>query len=234
MLYIAAPFGNYLFTRKTRSVLGTYTLEKRPGLIKQLIKTLRYKNGAWYNSLGLKNPGIDFGIRRYNKKRGDLLSIAAIKQGDWILLNEKIPDDFDIELNLSCPNIEHFENYYEGISSFLNNKRKVIIKLSPLTSSSMVQSFINLGFSSFHCCNTLPTKDGGMSGKGLEKYVDRLIKIIKHFKEDAEIIAGGGIKTLEDIERYKELGANSFSLGTVCFNIGNFYKIIHSRKIYNQ
>ena len=50
MLYIAAPFGNYLFTRKTRSVLGTYTLEKRPGLIKQLIKTLRYKNGAWYNS----------------------------------------------------------------------------------------------------------------------------------------------------------------------------------------
>lgn len=234
MLYIAAPFGNYLFTRKTRSVLGTYTLEKRPGLIKQLIKTLRYKNGAWYNSLGLKNPGIDFGIRRYNKKRGDLLSIAAIKQGDWILLNEKIPDDFDIELNLSCPNIEHFENYYEGISSFLNNKRKVIIKLSPLTSSSMVQSFINLGFNSFHCCNTLPTKNGGMSGKGLEKYVDRLIKIIKHFKEDAEIIAGGGIKTLEDIERYKELGANSFSLGTVCFNIGNFYKITHARKIYRQ
>ena len=27
MLYIAAPFGNYLFTRKTRSVLGTYTLD---------------------------------------------------------------------------------------------------------------------------------------------------------------------------------------------------------------
>ena len=71
-----------------------------------------------------------------------------------------------------------------------------------------------------------------MSGKGLEKYVDRLIKIVKHFKEDAEIIAGGGIKDLEDIQRYKDLGATSYSLGTVCFNIGNFYKIIHARKIY--
>ena len=72
MYYIAAPFGNYLFTRKTRSVLGTYTLEQRDGLLKQLIKSLRYKNGAWYNSLGLRNPGIDFGIRRYNQKRGDI------------------------------------------------------------------------------------------------------------------------------------------------------------------
>ena len=66
-----------------------------------------------------------------------------------------------------------------------------------------------------------------MSGKGLEKYVDRLIKIVKHFKEDAEIIAGGGIKSIEDVERYREMGANSFSLGTVCFNIGTFYLIIH-------
>ena len=225
--YIAAPFGNYLFTRKTRSVLGTYTLEKRPGLLQQLIKTLRYKDGVWFNSLGLRNPGIDFGLLKYNKKRGDILSLAAINQGDWVKLNEKVPDDHDVELNLSCPNIEHFDNYYDGISCFLNDKRKVIVKLSPLTPGSIVQELINLGFSSFHCCNTLPTKEGGMSGKGLEKYVDRLIKIIKHFKEDAEIIAGGGIKSVEDIERYEELGANSFSLGTVCFNIGNFYLIIH-------
>ena len=90
MLYIAAPFGNYLFTRKTRSVLGTYTLEKRPGLIKQLIKTLRYKNGAWYNSLGLKNPGIDFGIRRYNKKRGQPMKENKIIQ-EYILKNTPKP-----------------------------------------------------------------------------------------------------------------------------------------------
>ena len=91
MYYIAAPFGNYLFTRKTRSVLGTYTLKQRDGLLKQIVKSLRYKNGAWYNSLGLRNPGIDFGIRRYNQKRGDILSIAAIEEGDWELLNQRIP-----------------------------------------------------------------------------------------------------------------------------------------------
>lgn len=227
MYYIAAPFGNYLFTRKTRSVLGTYTLKQRDGLLKQIVKSLRYKNGAWYNSLGLRNPGIDFGIRRYNQKRGDILSIAAIEEGDWELLNQRIPEYCHLELNLSCPNIEHFDNYYQGIECFLNNKRKVIAKLAPLTPSATVQELVNLGFNSFHCCNTLPTKDGGMSGKGLEKYVDRLIKIVKHFKEDAEIIAGGGIKSIEDVERYREMGANSFSLGTVCFNIGTFYLIIH-------
>ena len=34
-VYIAAPFGNYLKTSKTRSVIGSFTLERRKGLIKQ-------------------------------------------------------------------------------------------------------------------------------------------------------------------------------------------------------
>ena len=62
MIYIAAPFGNYLRTKKARSVIGTFTVEKRTGLIKQIITTLRYSNGAWYNRIGLRNPGIHFGL----------------------------------------------------------------------------------------------------------------------------------------------------------------------------
>ena len=38
--FIAAPFGNYLKFENAISVKGTYTMLHRPGLVKQLIKTL--------------------------------------------------------------------------------------------------------------------------------------------------------------------------------------------------
>ena len=40
--YIAAPFGNYIHTNNTKSVRGSFTLYKRKGLIKQILKTLRF------------------------------------------------------------------------------------------------------------------------------------------------------------------------------------------------
>lgn len=232
-LYIAAPFGNYIKTKNTRSVIGSYTLERRTGLIKQIIKTLRYRNGVWYNAIGLRNPGIEFGLMRYNKSKNDVISLAAIEPKDWNTLNKIIPYNTDIELNLSCPNIEHFENYNQNIENFLNGDRKVIAKLSPLTTKETVLNLINQGFESFHCCNTLATDRGAMSGKELYVYVEKLIYIIKSFKENAEIIAGGGIENIEDIKKYKKLGATSFSLGTVCFNLFKLFNVIKEYKKSN-
>jgi dihydroorotate dehydrogenase len=226
-VYIAAPFGNYIKTKKTRSVIGTFTLERRTGLLKQIITTLRYKNGAWYNAIGLRNPGIGHGLQHYDRSRGDVLSIAAIQPADWKILSNILPEDIDVELNLSCPNIDHFDDYTKDIDLFLNQKRMVIAKLSPKTTAENVKELLEMGFTNFHCCNTLPTKDGGMSGKKLMIYVDRLVRMIKHFSADTHIIAGGGIETIEDIERYKALGASSFSLGTVCFNPIKLYKVLH-------
>ena len=82
--YIAAPFGNYIKTKNTRSVIGSFTLERRPGLFKQIAKTLRYKNGTWYNSLGLRNPGIKFGLKYYYRSTKDIISLAAIQPDDWL------------------------------------------------------------------------------------------------------------------------------------------------------
>ena len=83
MLFISAPFGNYLTHKNATSVIGTFTLNKRSGLLMQMIKTLRYsfKDGCWYNALGLRNPGIIDGIGKY--KPNNILSIAAIEEGDW-------------------------------------------------------------------------------------------------------------------------------------------------------
>ena len=224
--YIAAPFGNYIKTKNTRSVIGSFTLERRPGLFKQIAKTLRYKNGTWYNALGLRNPGIKFGLQYYYRSTKDIISLAAIQPDDWLKLSELVPDDVDLEVNISCPNIEHFSDYTKGIENFLSKKRKVIAKLAPGTEIATVGALLDLGFTSFHCCNTLPTEHGGMSGRKLRPHVINLCTVIKSLAPDAEIIAGGGIYERHDLIHYKNFGATSYSLGTVCFHPIKFYKLI--------
>jgi len=225
-VYISAPFGNYIRTKNTRSVVGTFTLERRPGLVSQLIKTLRYRDGAWYNALGLRNPGIANGFKYYLPSRNEVISLAAINPRDWEKLAEIVPEHIDVELNLSCPNIEHFQNYSEGAEVFLNSKRKVIAKLSPLVRYTDIEDLYNRGFRSFHACNTLPTENGGMSGKGLRIYVEQTLDFITRVGDDCEIIAGGGIETPEDMDNYYANGATSVSLGTVCFNPLKLYKLL--------
>ena len=226
-IYIAAPFGNYIKTKHTRSVVGSFTLERRTGLLKQIATTLRYRDGAWYNALGLRNPGIEFGLKHYYRSNNDVLSLAAINPDDWNKLADIVPDDIDLEINLSCPNIEHFENYSQGIEKFLSTKRKTIVKLSPHADEKQVDDLLEKGFNNFHCCNTLPTEHGGMSGSRLRNYVVRLCTIIKHLSyREIEIIAGGGITSIADIEYYKHFGATSFSVGTLCFNPIKFYKFV--------
>ena len=57
--FISAPFGNYLKFKNATSVTGTWTYQPRPGLLKQIFKTLRYTNQGWRNKLGLRNAGIN-------------------------------------------------------------------------------------------------------------------------------------------------------------------------------
>jgi len=228
-IYIAAPFGNYLYFNGIRSVRGSFTVQKRPGLIKQLLKTLRYHDGAWYNKIGLRNPGIDWGIKKYRAERDDVLSLAAIEPGDWEILNKLVPQDMNVELNLSCPNIDHFDNYAEGAELFLNGKRQVIAKLSPLIRATQVQDLLAKGFKSFHCCNTYPTEKGGMSGKYLRNFVTQTMDFIYNYADnpnELEIIAGGGIYDIDDISYYKINGATSFSLGTVCFHPTKLHRLL--------
>tara|TARA_A100001035_G_scaffold80943_1_gene62961 strand:- start:38 stop:766 length:729 start_codon:yes stop_codon:yes gene_type:complete len=215
-LYIAAPFGNYLTHKNATSVIGTFTLNKRTGLLKQIVKTLRYsyKDKCWYNALGLRNPGIIDGIGKY--KPDNILSIAAIDAGDWLELEHLVPKDIKLELNISCPNIEHYNQYTNGIEKFVN--RDPIIKLSPNMALKDIDRLYEQGFRKFHACNTFKTDKGGRSGKYLKVFTEKFIKHLKQTKKDIYCIAGGGIETMQDIREYHSIGADAFSLGTVCFN----------------
>ena len=229
--FIAAPFGNYLkFTGKNNviPVTGTWTLDSRATFLKRIYKiitTLRYdfKKDGWVNRLGLPNPGVKTGLSKTVSR--EILSIAAINRSDWSKLYEIVGDDINIEINLSCPNLDEKSNLFtsDDLKLFTSKKSKnknwCIAKVSPYTTLDELKYLINdLGFSQIHCCNTLPVVHGGLSGKPLKPYVQKLIKLIrKNWGDKIEIIAGGGVDSIADVNNYINLGANHISLGTVSF-----------------
>ena len=218
MIFIAAPFGNYLKIKNFKSVSGSFTLHPRTGRLIQIIKTLRYKNGCWYNAIGLRNPGIAAGLVKHDTS--DIMSLAAIQPDDWKKLSEIVPENQSLELNLSCPNIEKFNSYFSGIENFINDKREFLIaKVSPQINQIQLKYLIELGFKIIHASNTLSTEFGGQSGNILIPYTIRIIHDIrKNFSSDIQIIAGGGIQSKKDVDKYLGEGADHVSIGTLCFH----------------
>jgi len=218
MIFISPPFGNYIHLPNTIPIRGSFTLNERPGKWGQILKTLRYiphLNG-WVNRIGLRNPGIDYAIKTY--KKGQIISIAIMDQKEIKPIVDKIPDDMDIELNVSCPNTDkHMIN--KGLKVFLNKKRDwCIIKLPPINYQEDFDRYYNEGFRQFHLSNTLPTKYGGLSGPLLKPYTKKNIQYIRKFYTGCIIIAGGGIRSIKDIDEYKNSGANHFSVSTLFFH----------------
>lgn len=219
VLFISPPFGNYIALPNTVSITGSYTLERRTGLFLQVIKTFRYsfEHNGWINKIGLRNKGLDYAIQNYSKNK--ITSIAILKEEEIPKILDKIPEDMNIELNISCPNID--KNLVSNdIGEFINLKREwCILKLSPLVKIHEVDSYYDIGFRQFHCSNTLPIKDrGGLSGQSLIPYTSRLIKTIRDKYPDTTIIAGGGVRNAETIKLYQKNGADHISVSTLCLN----------------
>ena len=218
MLFISPPFGNYLDIPYTKSIVGSYTLQERPGLFTQIYNTLyySYREKGWINKIGLRNPGVS-SVANTKSLHNKILSLAILHPDDIEKMERMIPKDQDIELNISCPNVSSSE-ISRNFSHFLNPERKwCSVKLSPLVKPEQIAQLYGQGFRQFHCSNTLPVKDGGLSGKSLIPYTYRTITQLKQYP-DVEIIAGGGITSREIAELYLNHGADHLSISSVLFN----------------
>ena len=126
---------------------------------------------------------------------------------------------------MSCPNAN--VRLPNNMKDFVNKERKwCIVKLSPLTSNEKIDELYAQGFRQFHCCNTYPLALGWLSGPYLVPFVEQKIKYIKNKYDDYEVIAGGGIQSIESLKYYRNLGADHFSVSSLCFNpfrFGWFY-----------
>jgi len=240
MIFISPPFGNYINLPYTIQIKGSFTLLPRSGKWPQIFKTLRYswKHGCWCNKIGLRNPGIDYAIENY--KKNTIVSIAIMKLSDIKEFKKKIPEDMDIEINISCPNVDH-QLVCDDIEGFLNDKRRfTIVKLSPLDTLATVNRLYVKGFRQFHFSNTLPTKkvadcsyDGGMSGSVLIPYTSKLVKETREKYPDVQIIAGGGVHNIDVMEKYLKLGANHISVSSILFHPIRFIKF-YSNIMWNN
>ena len=232
-VFISPPFGTYLNLPNTNSIRGSFTLEPRKGLILQMLKTLRYSNihNGWINKIGLRNPGIDYALQKYGKDsigEHNIISIAILQKSDVPIFLNKIPNNINLEINVSCPNAEK-EMVDEDIHKFLNPERKwCIIKVSPHINKNKLDEYYEKGFRQFHLSNTIPTPAGGLSGKSLIPYNENNIKYLRNKYPDTTIIGGGGIQTKEDVYMYKSYGVNHVSVSTLCFNPYKFLKFYMS------
>jgi len=226
--FISIPFCNYINLKDINSIKGSFTLYPRKGLLTNIILSLRYNfaKQGWVNKIGLRNKGIDYAIEKY-KNTNYIISIAIIKEEEIAIFKQKIPTNMNLELNISCPNVEK-SLVNQQLKTFLNPERQwCIIKVSPLTDMNLIDKYYQEGFRQFHCSNTLPCKEGGLSGKTLMKYNKILIPQIKNKYKDIIIIGGRGIQTYQDIFFYRNLGADHFS-----FSPFRAYKLVKSLSYY--
>ncbi len=133
-----------------------------------------------------------------------------------------------IEYNLSCPNVEG-SNIQEALAAMefaLYRGHTVIAKLGPVQWMPTAKECYKHGIRHFHCCNTIPTPGGGISGKPLKQYSLWCIQDLRQqFGDTIKITGGGGVTRLPDLGDYIIAGANRVSVASMLFNPLNWWKI---------
>lgn len=230
-LIIGAPFGNYIQPNGCTATLGTFTAERRGGVINRawrILLTVRYyrRMRAWVNKIGLRNPGIDWLSAKVQAGKIDvsdkLVSIHGFTPDDWWVLLEKAAKlkPLAIEMNLSCPNVGHISWPPELFERAVATGVPIIAKVPPVNYDTMVEQAVAAGVRTLHCCNTLPNPGGGMSGTPLKHVALQCVQDLqkKPYWGDLTVIGGGGIYTPGDIDAYADLGVKHVAIATKLFN----------------
>lgn len=207
---ISPPFGNWIISRRCTSVRGSFTWERRRGLVYHTIRSLRPVTGGWVNQIGLRNRG----IRNTFFYDDVIYSLVGLADGDWERMLEHCPAGLNVEVNLGCPNVHEYGIPFGVLKDFCT-KFRVSAKLPPTgIVDDMAAMCVEGGVRYLHCCNTLPTERGGESGHRL--YLENL-PIVGRLAQryPGRIIAGGGIYTAHAVNTYRIFGATHFSLATV-------------------
>ena len=229
MYFISAPFGNYINTKNTTSVTGSWTLAPRPGLVKQIATTLRYTPSGWRNNIGLRNKGIAYALKHH---RGyNVMSLAAIEKDDWLHLHSIVDEHTSVEINISCPNLDkEVDQLYPGFDLWTQDSRKwCIAKISPQADEKLIDKLVESGYNTIHASNSLDSPEGGLSGKVLKPFTMHILNYIKDVHPQIEVIAGGGVTSEQDAQDYFNAGADHISLGTVCFTPWKLKGIINGQ-----
>lgn len=212
---INAPFGNYFHARDAISTYGTFTTQRRPGRIKQFVRTVRPVNGGWINQIGLRNPGVGYLIEHPPfATPQSIVSIHGFSTSDWdevMSMAASLGRNQLIELNASCPNvsddnIDYAKVFHRAVALF----DRSIVKIGPTEADyHRVAQAICEGISRVHCGNTWPSPVGGISGPPLKPYSIAMVRKVREGAPPETVIIGsGGILAIKDIDDYWSAGAD--------------------------
>jgi len=216
--FISPPFGHYIrFLNWATPIRGTFTQTKRKGIIKNSLTTFRYnkEHESWVNKMGLVNKGIN-SQRPFNPDH--IYSIVGFNIEEWNYLFTMIPSYVNLEINLSCPNIEGLFISKKILQKYIHKFENIIIKTTSTNfkdAFDLYQFSRDNGVTSFHIGNTVKVSNGGLSGRKIQEVSIPLITHIRKTDSSSFIIGGGGIYEPDDVKRYRDAGSNAFSLATI-------------------
>lgn len=232
-LIVSAPWGNYIQPAGCTATLGTFTAAARGGRVYRILRTVRFypRAKAWINQIGLRNPGMPWLVEQVRRGRKavaeQLVSIHGFSDDDWYRLLDDAAGlaPRGVELNMSCPNVGQIDWPEDLFERAVACGVPVVVKLPPVNYTDMAERAHAAGVRCFHCCNTLPTPNGGVSGAPLKPVALQCIRDLRQrwprpatAEPGVRIIGGGGIYQPADLDDYARAGADAFAIGTKLMN----------------
>ncbi|KFN87268.1 dihydroorotate dehydrogenase [Streptococcus equinus JB1] len=240
-----------------------YDLDKLGSImIKATTKDARFGNptprvaetpSGMLNAIGLQNPGVDVvlseklpWLAEHFPELPIIANVAGFSNDEYAYVSEKIskaPNVKAIELNISCPNVDHGNHglligqvpelaYAAVKASVENSDVPVYVKLTPSVAdiTTVAKAVEEAGATGFTMINTLvgmrfdlktrkpiiANGTGGMSGPAVFPVALKLIRQVAQ-SSDLPIIGMGGVDSAEAAIEMMIAGASAIGVGTANF-----------------
>lgn len=240
-----------------------YDLDKLGSImIKATTKDARFGNptprvaetpSGMLNAIGLQNPGVDVvlseklpWLAEHFPELPIIANVAGFSNDEYAYVSEKIskaPNVKAIELNISCPNVDHGNHglligqvpelaYAAVKASVENSDVPIYVKLTPSVAdiTTVAKAVEEAGATGFTMINTLvgmrfdlktrkpiiANGTGGMSGPAVFPVALKLIRQVAQ-SSDLPIIGMGGVDSAEAAIEMMIAGASAIGVGTANF-----------------
>lgn len=219
----------------------SWGITKLPEFFRLYRGALQEADGGWINAFGWSNIGIERYFDEYFPRTGEqnrILSLGGFSADEFSSLVDTVnrrakPGELAaVELNVSCHNVNFdFSAIIEEVlrRAVPASRFPVILKLSPdfdyLEHARLAES---TGVAAISAINTvkglrldpatgaplLKNRYGGLSGRAIKPIGLRVVSELREAGIVLPIIAGGGIRTFDDVREYGWAGADACSLGS--------------------
>lgn len=199
------------------------------------------------NAIGLQNPGVEAWLEQdlpWLVERGatTVVSIAGDSVEDFAHVARRLrgaPGVAAIEVNLSCPNVEHrglvFALDAEASGEVIRAVRRVsdVPVLAKLTADAadvvaIARAVVDAGADGLTLINTvlgmaidpvsgvaeLANTYGGLSGPAIRPIAVRVVHQVHQALPHVPIVGCGGVRTVEDVVQFLRAGARAVAVGT--------------------